>query len=275
MPRFSGPPACPECGGDHCLVLATVEDYVFDSKVEDAQIDNLTHRKLLPSTDLITDVVKCLLQSGSAGGVGPQGPPGPPGTNGTDGEDGKDGVDGKDGTNGKDGDPGPPGPGLRQLVFNPDMMRAANNGGPELGLFRNVYPSWRFDPPLKIPAVHFSWARPDTVQRDSNQPLKLRIYWSAPDGTKGKWQVDWRWASALSPGDAPLGGQSSLAAPLEPAVPHTRQIATISPEPQLQVTLPFTLAPKKYDVGDYLIVTLTLLEYGGAPIHLLLAELSW
>ncbi|HEX3453672.1 MAG TPA: hypothetical protein VHS03_03535, partial [Gaiellaceae bacterium] len=63
--------ACPECNGDHCLILATVEDYTYDvTVVDDSVIDNLTDRKLLPSTELITEVVNCLLQGGGGGGTG-------------------------------------------------------------------------------------------------------------------------------------------------------------------------------------------------------------
>ena len=89
---------CPECPPNKCEVLATIEDYTYGDSVIDppdgdgsagegeALIDNLKHRRLLPSTDLITDVVRCILEHGIGGGergeqgqVGPEGPVGPAG----------------------------------------------------------------------------------------------------------------------------------------------------------------------------------------------------
>jgi DNA-binding beta-propeller fold protein YncE len=72
---------CPECTeATRCLVLATIAEYIFNSVVSETAIDNLRDRQLLPSTALITAVVKCLLERGDgAGGTGVQGPPGPPG----------------------------------------------------------------------------------------------------------------------------------------------------------------------------------------------------
>jgi hypothetical protein len=70
--------ACPTCVTDDCLVLATILGYVHGQKVDDAQIDNLRDRKILASTELIQEVVDCLLETGG-GAKGPQGPPGPPG----------------------------------------------------------------------------------------------------------------------------------------------------------------------------------------------------
>jgi YVTN family beta-propeller protein len=100
---------CPACDADECIVLATVNDYTFGSDVTDDRIDNLTDRKLLPSTSVLTDVVRCLLERGGTGTQGPQGLPGPTGPAGKDGEDGKDGLPGKDGKDGEDGKDGLPG----------------------------------------------------------------------------------------------------------------------------------------------------------------------
>ncbi|HWI15235.1 MAG TPA: hypothetical protein VNT02_13320, partial [Burkholderiales bacterium] len=71
---------CPLCD-DECLVLATISDYSYDTAVDDPQIDNLKDRKLLPSTDAIVEVIKCILANccHGGGGTGPAGPPGPPG----------------------------------------------------------------------------------------------------------------------------------------------------------------------------------------------------
>jgi DNA-binding beta-propeller fold protein YncE len=72
---------CPDCSAANCVVLATINGYVFGSAVTDSLIDNLTDRPLLPSTSVITEVVECILQHGVGAGLqGPQGLPGQPGT---------------------------------------------------------------------------------------------------------------------------------------------------------------------------------------------------
>jgi DNA-binding beta-propeller fold protein YncE len=76
--------ACPTCASGNCVVLATIKDYVAEQPITDDRIDNLTDRHLLPSTDLITEVVQCLLEKGTGTGErGEQGPPGSPGADGT------------------------------------------------------------------------------------------------------------------------------------------------------------------------------------------------
>jgi hypothetical protein len=72
---IDGCPACAE--DDGCVVLATIDGYRPGESVSDADIDNLSDRHLLPSTDVITEVVRCLLARG-----GPRGPAGPPGPQG-------------------------------------------------------------------------------------------------------------------------------------------------------------------------------------------------
>lgn len=68
---------CPVCDDDECVILATIEDYEAGLAVVDADIDNLSDRRLLPSTSAITEVLRCLLEHGAgAGDRGPQGPPG-------------------------------------------------------------------------------------------------------------------------------------------------------------------------------------------------------
>ncbi|MGH8066289.1 MAG: helix-hairpin-helix domain-containing protein [Candidatus Entotheonellia bacterium] len=91
---------CPHCDTPNCVVLATIENYQFGDRIQDqtdppstpaddmaahvARIDNRKGRRLLPSTQILTEVIECLLQreSEGAGQQGPPGPPGPPGTPG-------------------------------------------------------------------------------------------------------------------------------------------------------------------------------------------------
>ncbi|MBI5877231.1 MAG: hypothetical protein HZB53_06250 [Chloroflexi bacterium] len=72
--------ACPACPDDDCIVLATIADYHWDDKLEENRIDNISDRKLLPSTELIAEAVECLMaRKGGPGSVGEQGKPGEPG----------------------------------------------------------------------------------------------------------------------------------------------------------------------------------------------------
>ena len=92
---------CPACDTPNCVVLATIDNYVAGYKVKDqtdpaadpqadqqsgfARIDNREGRKLLPSTEVLTEVVECLLEQGCdcSGGTGTQGPQGNPGVSAT------------------------------------------------------------------------------------------------------------------------------------------------------------------------------------------------
>lgn len=98
-------PKCDECGGEKWVVLATIENYTSGDrvilpvegealKVGEALIDNFTYRRLVPSTDKIYEIVRCLLEKGGGGG---QGPPGPKGEKGEKGDTGSNGPAGKDG----------------------------------------------------------------------------------------------------------------------------------------------------------------------------------
>jgi DNA-binding beta-propeller fold protein YncE len=93
---------CPHCDMPDCVVLATIKDYHLgdkivalsdtsdpkdDQKNQIARIDNRKGRRLLPSTQVLTEVVKCLLDHGTGGG-GQQGPPGPAGPAGAGLEEG-------------------------------------------------------------------------------------------------------------------------------------------------------------------------------------------
>jgi hypothetical protein len=71
---------CGDCGCGDCVVLATIEGYRCGERIDDDRIDNLRDRRLLPSTGLVTEVVRRMLQSGwGSGARGPQGAVGPPG----------------------------------------------------------------------------------------------------------------------------------------------------------------------------------------------------
>ena len=148
---LDGCPAC-DCEDDPCcLVLATVAEYVFESDVTDGDLDNLRDRPLLPSTQVLYEVLLCLLnREAPTGGMGEQGPPGQPGQGitgvnvtfvdctdpgsfsfdpatgaltleiprGCDGTDGADGINGANGTNGANGQDGKDGQGIDQVVVN-------------------------------------------------------------------------------------------------------------------------------------------------------------
>jgi len=89
---------CPQCDQPNCVVLGTIESYRVGDKLLDpvdppsdpladdaaniARIDNRKGRKLLPSTEVLTDLMECLLEH-PAGGAAKQGPVGPQGPSGT------------------------------------------------------------------------------------------------------------------------------------------------------------------------------------------------
>ncbi len=130
---------CPACDADECIVLATVNDYTFGSDVTDDRIDNLTDRKLLPSTSVLTDVVRCLLERGGTGTQGPQGLPGPKGDPGTNGEKGDKGEPGEKGEKGDQGVPGEKGEKGEQGVPG---EKGDPGGFPKLDLPHIVAISW-------------------------------------------------------------------------------------------------------------------------------------
>jgi hypothetical protein len=131
---------CPHCDLPDCVVLATIENYNLGDRIEAqnvppsdpqqdtadkiARIDNRT-RRLLPSTQVLAELVECLLEHGN-GGTGTQGPPGPQGPKGEKGEKGDQGIK---------GDEGDPGPGL------------------ELGLVRIKALSWKHNTPSALLGV--------------------------------------------------------------------------------------------------------------------------
>jgi hypothetical protein len=116
---------CPHCDVPNCVVLATIENYHLGDRMEEqtdppadpaqdatnkiARIDNRKGRRLLPSTQVLTELVECLLEHG-VGGAGTQGPPGAPGAKGDKGDKGDKGES----VVGPAGPKGDPGPGLEE-----------------------------------------------------------------------------------------------------------------------------------------------------------------
>ncbi|HEY3127850.1 MAG TPA: hypothetical protein VGL91_00180 [Acidobacteriota bacterium] len=91
---------CPHCDVPNCVVLATIKDYRVGDRIDDGKIDNRAGRRLLPSTQVLTELIECLRDHGP-GGVGKQGPPGIQGIQGPPGV-------------GERGLAGPAGPGLEE-----------------------------------------------------------------------------------------------------------------------------------------------------------------
>ncbi|MDQ2938083.1 MAG: hypothetical protein M3R67_11325 [Acidobacteriota bacterium] len=96
---------CPHCDQPNCVVIATIENYhlgdrlldqtdppadpVADDTANNARINNRKGRKLLPSTQVLAELMECLLEHPTAGGgtqgpVGLQGPKGDPGLDAVD-----------------------------------------------------------------------------------------------------------------------------------------------------------------------------------------------
>lgn len=139
---------CPGCDGDDCVGLATVTGYTYGEAIEDSAIDNLTGRRLLPSTAVLTEVVECLLARGPGDGTaGPQGPPGPPGPEGPQGPAGADGPAGPAGPEGPAGPAGPAGPEGPTGPQGPPGPAA-----PTLELPHIVYINWTHGAPLTTAA---------------------------------------------------------------------------------------------------------------------------
>ncbi len=100
---------CCQCDTANCVVIATIENYhagdrlldptvppsdpIADGQAHIARIDNVTGRRLLPSTQTLLEAIECIAQQGS-GQPGPQGPPGPAGPAGLPGPAGAPGTPG-------------------------------------------------------------------------------------------------------------------------------------------------------------------------------------
>jgi hypothetical protein len=128
---------CPHCDVPDCVVLATIENYHIGDKLwsetdlpdsEDdltnniARINNRLGRRLLPSTQVLTELVECLLERGT-GGAGTQGPPGSPGAKGEKGDKGDKG----DTVVGPAGPKGDPGPGLEERLTRIEALSWTHN----------------------------------------------------------------------------------------------------------------------------------------------------
>ncbi|GAB4160036.1 MAG: hypothetical protein Fur0021_31530 [Candidatus Promineifilaceae bacterium] len=121
---LEGCPACAAESDEHCVVLAHVPNYQLGEPIKDAEdaiedenaIDNLTHRPLVPSTNNIVEVIRCMLETRMAEGL--VGPRGPAGEVGLPGEPGEPGAPGEPGLPGEPGAPGSRGPGITEAVAN-------------------------------------------------------------------------------------------------------------------------------------------------------------
>src|SRR5262249_7067338 len=125
---------CPSCEEANCVVLATVAQYVYDAEVDDADIDNWTDRRILPSTTVLTEVIKCLLDNTGSGGTGPQGPPGPAGPPGPPGAPGADGQPGATRPIGPLGPQGPKG----DSALDPTLTHIVGIDWPHDGTVQNA-----------------------------------------------------------------------------------------------------------------------------------------
>lgn len=117
---------CPHCDVPDCVVLATIENYNVGDKIEAqtdppadpqapsenniARINNRT-RRLLPSTQVLLELIQCMGEHGT-GGAGSQGPPG---------------GQGEPGRNGDPGPQGPPGPGLQDGLTRIEALSWTHN----------------------------------------------------------------------------------------------------------------------------------------------------
>ena len=126
---------CAHCDQPDCLILATIKDYKIGNQIVDALpdplppegavvIDNLSDRRLLPSTQLIKEVIDCILTQGTGGGgQGPQGPKGDPGPVGPPGPAGPQ---------------GPTGPGLEEGLTQIESVSWKHNAHVALNTFKRV-----------------------------------------------------------------------------------------------------------------------------------------
>jgi hypothetical protein len=109
---------CRSCGDDcSCVTLGTITGYRWDSEARvpildagqggegDAEIDNLSHRPLVPSNTKLMDAILEIAARGVE-----TGPPGPRGEDGAAGPQGPAGTQGPAGPRGPEGPEGPQGP---------------------------------------------------------------------------------------------------------------------------------------------------------------------
>lgn len=110
---------CTEPDGEACVVLATLK-LRPDGQI--AELDPVRTRNVVPSNELLFELMLCLR---GGGGQGPRGDPGPPGQPGQPGQDGAKGDTGATGATGLKGDPGPPG-----IQGLPGLAGAKGDAGP-------------------------------------------------------------------------------------------------------------------------------------------------
>lgn len=147
---------CPDCTDGNCVVLATIESYVYGNPIGVTDIDNLTDRHLLISTDILTQAVQCLCeQGGIEGKPGPQGPPGLPGPAGAAGSPGPQGIQGPAGQQ------GPAGAGLETGLTRISAL-SWKHGAVGQSLLRIDDPS---SPAAKIPALVLAFTGPAQTQQ--------------------------------------------------------------------------------------------------------------
>lgn len=111
-------PSCEEHQTGEWVVLGHLANYLPGRVMRDdgaassdqASIDNYTYRKLVASTQKLTEVIRCMLDEGFATGLpGPRGAAGPQGVQGEQGIQGNQGIQGENGPEGPEGPQGPQG----------------------------------------------------------------------------------------------------------------------------------------------------------------------
>jgi hypothetical protein len=165
------------------------------------------------------------------------------------------------------------------------MMLAVANPEGASPLNRIVLPpanlAWQFISPQRR-SVAFNWGRPNTIR--DGQEIRLRLYWTAntqETPVRVRWRLQWRWVTALQPGDAPNPPQTSITTVVNAAPSVQTVTAPPAPELQLNVTKPYVLAPSDENkTGDYLQVLITMESFQGEAadvreVFLLLAALDW
>jgi hypothetical protein len=141
--------------------------------------------------------------------------------------------------------------------------------------------AWQFISPQRR-SVAFNWGRPSTI-RDGKE-IRLRLYWTADTRetpVSVRWRLQWRWVTALQPGDAPTPPQTSITTVVDASPAVQPATAPPAPELQLNVTKPYALVPSDENkTGDYLQVLITMESFQGEAVDvrevfLLLAALDW
>jgi DNA-binding beta-propeller fold protein YncE len=172
---------CPNCAVENCIVLATVNAYVYNGPVTDGDLDNWTDRQILPSTALLTEAVECLFD-GVNGLAGPQGPPGAPGLPGTPGAPGANGQDGATGPMGPAGPTGPAG----KDALDPDLTHVVAIDWPHDGTVTSdklVVPREQGDP---VRALVLGFDR-DVRNKDIHPRSFTILYSEPPSGVSRTW----------------------------------------------------------------------------------------